>query len=71
MQDGAVVDIDRELAPFFDDAAMRDIAASRELARQVNDIANMDVLEIFALIGVVSTFLAIRNPPPNANRSCS
>jgi len=47
MQDGAVMDIDGELAPFFDDAAMCDIAASRELARQVNGIANMDVLEIF------------------------
>ena len=47
VQDGAVADIDRQLAPLFDDTAMRDIAARRELARQVNDIANMDILEIF------------------------
>lgn len=46
MQDGSVLDINRQLAPLLDDAAMCHIAAGRKLSRQVNDIPDIDIFKI-------------------------
>ena len=47
MEDSSVLDIDGQVAPFLDDAAVGHIAAGRQQSRQVDDVADMDIFEIF------------------------
>ena len=51
MKDRTAFEIDRQLPALFDQSPMRDIAARHEPARQIDDIADLEILEIFALDG--------------------
>ncbi len=47
MEDGSVLDIHRQRAALFHEAAVRHVTAGGQVAVQVNDITDMDVLQVF------------------------
>ena len=47
VEDGSVLDIHRQRAALFHEAAVRHVTAGGQVAVQVNDITDMDVLQVF------------------------
>lgn len=47
VEDGCVLHVHRQRAALFHEAAVRHIAAGGQVAVQVNDITDMDVLQVF------------------------
>ena len=47
VEDGSVLDVHRQRAALFHEAAVRHVTAGGQVAVQVNDITDMDVLQVF------------------------
>ena len=47
VEDGAAVEVDGQLAAEFDQATVRDVTAGGDVAGQIDDVADVDILQIF------------------------
>ena len=61
VENGSVLDVHRQRAALFHEAAVRHITAGGQVAVQVNDITDMDVLQVFCGDRSRENFLSVFN----------
>ena len=59
MKDCCVTDIYRNLSAFFYNAAVRNVAAGREIARKINDVADVEIFDVFRGNGSDQNLLSV------------
>jgi hypothetical protein len=59
VKDRCVTDIYGDFSAFFHNAAVRYVAAGCQIARQINDVADVDIFEVFRGNGGDQDFLSV------------
>ncbi len=59
VENGSVLDVDRQRTAFLNKAAVRNVAAGGQVAVQVDDISNVDVFQVFSRDRSSENFLSV------------